>query len=81
MNDLIIATIRTVVPSVVSTFVLFMSARGLDLDQAAVSGLEAFLIGLAVAVYYLGVRLLSIRFPQAEALLGVAKKPIYKEVE
>lgn len=79
MNDLIIATIRTVVPSIVGTFILFMSARGLDLDEAAVAGLESFMAGFVVAAYYLVVRLVSKRFPQAEALLGFNKAPEYKE--
>jgi hypothetical protein len=79
MNDLIIATIRTVVPSLVGTFVLFMSQNGIGLDEAAISGLVAFLVALFTGVYYLGVRLLSKRFPQAEVLLGFNKKPEYVE--
>lgn len=77
MNDLIIATIRTVVPSLVGTFVLFLSQNGIGLDEAAVSGLVAFLVGLFTGMYYLAVRLLSKRFPQLEALLGFNKKPEY----
>lgn len=81
MSDLIIATIRTVVPSVVGSFVLFLAARGFELDTAAVSGLEAFLIGLATATYYVIVRLLGKKQPKAEYLLGVASQPTYEEVK
>lgn len=81
MSDLVIATIRTVIPSIVGSFVLFMAARGFELDEAAVSGLEAFLIGLGTATYYVIVRLIGKRKPQAEILLGVAKQPEYKEVK
>lgn len=77
MNDKIIATIRTFVPGVVGTFVLYMAARGFELDAAAIAGLEAFISGLAIAVYYLIVRLLSVKFPWVEALLGSKKTPEY----
>lgn len=77
MNDLVIATIRTVVPSLVGTFVLFLSQNGVGLDEAAISGLVAFLVGLFTGIYYLAVRLLSKRFPQLEVLLGHSKKPEY----
>lgn len=79
MNDKIIATIRTFVPTVVGTFVLFLSARGFELDAAAIAGLEAFVSGVAVAAYYILVRLVSERFPWVEALLGSRKTPEYKE--
>lgn len=77
MNDLVIATIRTTVPALVGTFVLFLSQNGIDIDAAAVSGLVAFLVALFTGVYYVGVRLIAKRFPQVEWLLGVAKKPEY----
>lgn len=79
MNDLITATIRTTVPSVVASFVLVLSQRGVSLDDAAVSGLIAFLIGLLTAIYYVSVRLIGKKFPQAEALLGATKTPTYEE--
>lgn len=78
MNDIVIATIRTTVPAIVSAFTLFLGARGFDLDAAAIAGLEAFLVGLAVATYYVIVRLVGKKFPQAEILLGSTKKPEYK---
>lgn len=81
MNDIVIATIRTTVPSLVGTMVLFLAQNDINLDSAAISGLVAFLVGLFTAVYYLAVRLIGQRFPQAEWLLGVAKTPEYKETK
>ena len=81
MNDLIIATIRTAVPSFVGTFVLLLSHWGMTLDEAGVAGLTAFLISLATAAYYLLVRVAAKKWPAIELLLGVAKKPTYKDAE
>ena len=81
MNDLAISTIRTFVPTVVGSFVLFLANYGITIDTVAASGLTAFAIGLATAVYYLGVRLLATKYPWLEGLLGVAKKPEYKEAK
>lgn len=78
MSDLVIATIRTVVPAFVGTFVLFMAQNGISLDETAISGLVAFLVALFTAVYYVAVRLLGKRFPHAEVLLGATKTPEYK---
>lgn len=81
MSDLVIAAIRTYVPSLVGTFGVLMVARGIELDQAALSALESFIIAFGVAVYYMVVRLIAKRYPQAEALLGATKKPVYTEPE
>lgn len=79
MNDLVIATIRTVVPSFVGIFVALMSSWGLHIDEAGIAGLSAFLLSLCIGAYYLAVRLLAKRFPQLEWLLGANKKPEYTE--
>lgn len=80
MNDLAISTIRTVVPSIVGPFILLLARNGVELDAVAVAGITSFLIGLATGVYYLGVRVLAKKYPWVESLLGVAKKPEYKDV-
>ena len=77
MNDLLISTIRTVVPSFVGVFVALMASWGLHLDDAGIAGLTSFVLSLAVGAYYLAVRLLAKKFPQVEWLLGVGKKPEY----
>lgn len=81
MNDLVISTIRTIVPSFVGIFVALMSSWGIELDNAAIAGLTSFVLSLAVGAYYLAVRLISERYPKLEWLNGWAKKPEYKEVE
>ena len=81
MNDLVIATIRTAVPSFIGTFVLLLTHYGIELDEAGVAGLTAFVISLATAAYYLLVRVAAKKWPALELLLGVAKKPEYKDAE
>ena len=80
MNDLVTATIRTVVPAFVGTFVLLLTNWGIELDEASQAGLIAFLISLATGVYYLVVRLVAKKYPQVEWLLGIGKKPEYKKL-
>ena len=81
MNDLVISIIRTVVPSLVGSFILVLSNWGISVDNAAVAGLTAFTISLFIGGYYALVRLVSKRYPQAEWLLGYKAKPNYKEVK
>lgn len=78
MHDLVTATIRTVVPAFVATFVLLLTHYGVELDEAGVAGLTAFVISLATGVYYLAVRLVAKKYPQVELLLGSSKKPEYR---
>lgn len=81
MGDLITATIRTVVPAMVTYFTIYMSARGLELDSVTVTGIETAIIGLATAAFYLAVRVLAKKWPWIELLLGSKKTPEYKESE
>lgn len=81
MGDLITATIRTIVPAMVSYFTVYMSARGLELDSVTVTSIETAFIGLATGVFYLAVRILAKKWPWVEALLGSKKTPEYKEGE
>lgn len=81
MGDLITATIRTVVPAMVTYFTVYTSARGLELDSMTVTGIETGLIGLATGLFYLVVRVLAKKWPWVELLLGSKKTPEYKEGE
>lgn len=81
MGDLITATIRTVVPAMVSYFTVYMSARGLQLDNVTVTGIETAIICLATGLFYLAVRVLAKKWPWVELLLGSKKTPEYKEVK
>lgn len=77
MNDLITSLIRTWTPIIVGQLAGFLTAQGLDVGVDAIAGLTAFLGALFSAVYYLAVRLLERKFPQAGILLGSAKKVEY----
>lgn len=77
MNDLITSLIRTWTPIIVGQLAGFLTAQGLDVGVDAIAGLTAFLGALFSALYYLVVRLIERKFPQAGVLLGVAKKVEY----
>lgn len=77
MQDIFTSFIRTTVPIIVGSVVAFLAARGVNLDDNAVAGLTAFLSGLFSAVYYLLVRVIEKRYPQAGWLLGSPKPPTY----
>lgn len=81
MSDLVISTIRTFVPSLVGAVMALLTGWGLELDGDFETALQAVVFALFSAVYYLVVRLVAKKYPQAEALLGVAKKPVYVESE
>lgn len=78
MSNLITATIRTVVPSMVSYFSVWSSARGLELDAVTTTSIETAVIGVTVAAFYLIIRKLGKRWPWVEVLLGSKKTPEYK---
>jgi uncharacterized membrane protein len=80
MNDLVISTIRTLVPTFVGTLVTLLAGWGIAVDGEAAAGLQAFVFAVTTAAYYLAVRLLAQKFPKLEWLLGAPKKPVYKEV-
>ena len=79
MGDIITATIRTIVPAMVTYFTVYTSARGLELDAVTVTALETAIIGLATGLFYFGVRALGKKWPWVELLLGSKKTPEYKE--
>lgn len=78
MNDLITSTIRTAVPTFVAAFAAILAGWGIQLDDVALQGFQAFVIAFTTAVYYLLVRLASKKHPQLEWLLGSPKTPTYK---
>lgn len=79
LDNYIISTIRTVVPTFVGTLIALLTSYGFEFDDAAIAGVIAFVISLCVGGYYLAVRLLASRFPKLEWLLGAPKKPTYEE--
>ena len=79
MNDIIISFIRTGVAYVVGAVVAWLTVKGITIDADAVTGFTAFLTAVFSGLYYLIARVLETRYPEAGKLLGVAKKPTYKE--
>lgn len=77
MNDLITSLIRTWTPIVVGQLAGFLTAQGLNVGVEAMAGLTAFLGAFFSALYYLIVRLVEQKYPQAGILLGRAKKVEY----
>lgn len=77
MNDYITSIIRTNIPYVVGGLGSFLAVRGISLSDEAKTGLTAFLTWLAGTVYYVIVRYLEKKNPEAGKLLGIAKKPEY----
>lgn len=79
MNDFVTSLIRTWTPMLVGAVVSWLATRGVNLDPEAAAGLAAFIAGLFSALYYLLVRLIERKYPEAGVLLGSTKKPNYKE--
>lgn len=79
MSDFITSIIRTYVPIIVGTILAFLASKGITLDAEAAANLTLFLGALFSGVYYLVVRLIERKFPQAGWLLGQAKVVKYTE--
>jgi hypothetical protein len=81
MNDIVASFIRTIVPSIVAVLADWLAHWGLNLDANGMHGLEAFLITLFTAGYYLTVRLFETYVhPKFGWLLGYAKQPVYNAI-
>ena len=77
MSDLVTSFIRTVVPMIVGSFVSFLATKGVELDAQTSAALATFLAGLFSSLYYIIVRVLEEKWPNAGVLLGSKKTPIY----
>lgn len=75
-NDIIISTIRTVVPALVGILIGQAARVGIDIDSQA---LTAVLTSVLVGVYYIVVRALGNKDPRFEWLLGSPKTPTYSD--
>jgi len=78
MNDLVISTIRTFVPAFVGAVAAILAGWGIQLDDVALQGFQAFVFGFTSAAYYLLVRMAAQKYPKLEWLLGSPKAPTYK---
>lgn len=77
MSDLVTSFIRTVVPMIVGSVAGFLASKGVNLDPETTAALATFLSGLFSALYYIIVRVLEEKWPNAGILLGSKKTPIY----
>lgn len=77
MNSLIISIVRTFVPYLVG----LLAVAGVQLTDADVAGLTSTLGFVFSLGYYVVVRLVEKKYPQAGWLLGAPTKPTYKEVK
>jgi hypothetical protein len=81
MNDLVTSLIRTWTPIIVGQIAGYLAATGIDVDANAIAGLTAFLGALFSGLYYLVVRLIERKYPQAGILLGKAKLVEYSKAK
>lgn len=81
MNNLFTSIVRTLVPFLVGFVASVLTAQGFDVPQEFQDNLGSFLTFAFGGVYYIVVRFLAKKFPQAEWLLGVPAKPVYQDVK
>jgi hypothetical protein len=77
MNSFITSLIRTWTPMVVGAIVAWLVSKGYAVNPEQSDALGVVLTGAFSAAYYLIVRFLEAKFPQAGWLLGVPAKPSY----
>jgi hypothetical protein len=76
VNDVVLSSIRTVVPIIVGSVIGFLAQKGFDIDRDAA---VTTAVGLCIGVYYLLVRFTEHKWPAAGVLLGSKKQPVYLE--
>lgn len=80
MSDFVTSLIRTWVPMLVGAIASYFVTLGIELDAETQAGIIVGMTGLFQAVYYLIVRLVEKKFPEAGGLLlGSSAKPMYIE--
>jgi hypothetical protein len=78
MNNLITSIIRTVVPVAIGTVITWLQIHlGLAVDDTTSASVVTTVTGFTIALYYVAIRWLEVRFPQVGWLLGQAKAPGY----
>lgn len=76
MNQYFVSIIRTWVPILFGWLLSQLALLGVDLGDNAMV-LETGITALVIALYYAAARWLEQRFPQAGALLGYIRQPVY----
>lgn len=74
MSDLVIAWIRTSVPSIVGLVIGAAATAGIEIDSAA---LEIVISGAFISAWYVLARWLESNVPWLSWINGVAKQPTY----
>ena len=75
MNDLVIAFIRTWVPTIAGAIATWLLSLGIEIDSAALAGI---FFSVLSGIYCLTVRLLAEKWSWVGNLLGVNKAPVYE---
>jgi hypothetical protein len=79
LANIVIGFVRTIVPGIVAALADWLAHVHLNLDANGLNGLEAFLVTLFTALYYLAVRVFETYVsPKFGWLLGYAKQPVYR---
>lgn len=76
MNELVVSLIRTYVPLLVGSGLIWL-ANQLGIGDLDVTGAQSVAVSIVVGLYYLGARLLERRWPEAGVLLGHRTQPTY----
>jgi hypothetical protein len=77
MSQYVVSVIRTWVPIIVGYFIGWLLSLGIEVSEDAQAALTLALGAIATALYYAAVRWLETRFPNAGALLGYIRQPVY----
>lgn len=78
MTDQVVSVIRTGVPAVVGAILAyFATEHGVVIDEGTGAAGITFFTALATSVWYVVVRWVEQRYPQAGWLLGLPKEPRY----
>lgn len=77
MNDLVTSAVRTFCPYAIGAVVAWLTQKGVHVPDSAVASATAAITFAVGTGYYVVVRALEKRYPQAGILLGVPKPPTY----
>lgn len=77
MSQYIVSLIRTWVPIAIGWLIGQLFVLGVVLDDVSSEKLKSAITALVIALYYAGARWLETRYPNAGALLGYIRQPVY----
>lgn len=77
MQNIATSAVRSLVPYAIGAVVAWLTQKGVHVPPSAVASATAALTFVVGTVYYVAVRALEKRYPQAGILLGIPKPPTY----